>query len=298
MAKVFVSSGHSASDPGAVKYVVERDEVWEIANYVAEELKKLGVTAYRDAWDDSMRDTVAKANNLGVDLFIDIHENAGGGDGAEVLIHNSSRQHLADCMREAFAAVGQNWRRTIINPNFYVLNSTNAPSCIIEVAFVDNAEDIAAFDSPEEKRALAVQLAKACVKFLGLTTPELGWIKDNTGWWYKNTDGSYPKATWSQIGGEWYYFNGEGYAVVGWYFINGKWYLFNEDCKMQTGWQRYQDKWYYLKPSDGDMVSDEFRLVGDTWYMFTPSGEMVQNKVLNISDDGSITVVENKDTVH
>lgn len=128
--------------------------------------------------------------------------------------------------------------------------------------------------------------------------PTYGWIKDNVGWWYKNTDGSYPTNTWSYINDEWYYFNAEGYAVVGWQFINGKWYLFNEDCKMQTGWQRYQDKWYYLKPSDGDMVSDEFRLVGDTWYMFTPSGEMVQNKVLNISDDGSITVVENKDTVH
>ncbi|XVG95203.1 hypothetical protein ACGCUP_07190 [Eubacteriales bacterium KG125] len=42
------------------------------------------------------------------------------------------------------------------------------------------------------------------------------------------------------------------------------------------------------------MVSDEFRLVGDTWYMFTPSGEMVQNKVLNISDDGKITILDKR----
>lgn len=125
-----------------------------------------------------------------------------------------------------------------------------------------------------------------------------GWVKDNTGWWYKNTDGSYPKATWLKLNDQWYYFDEGGYAVTGWHLINNKWYYFNDDCQMQTGWISYKDRWYYLKPSDGDMVSDEFRLVGDTWYMFTPSGEMVQNKVLNISDDGSITVVENKDTVH
>lgn len=124
--------------------------------------------------------------------------------------------------------------------------------------------------------------------------PAYGWIKDSVGWWYKNTDGSYPKSAWRYLGDEWYYFNSEGYAVTGWQFINGKWYLFNSDCKMQTGWRKYQDKWYYLKPGDGDMVSDEFRKVGDVWYMFTPSGEMIQNKTLKIADDGSITVVDTK----
>lgn len=40
-----------------------------------------------------------------------------------------------------------------------------------------------------------------------------GWKQDSTGWWYQNSDGSYPKSTWQQIDGKYYYFNEAGYMV-------------------------------------------------------------------------------------
>lgn len=40
-----------------------------------------------------------------------------------------------------------------------------------------------------------------------------GWIKDNTGWWYQYSDGSWPAKTWRRIDGGWYYFNSAGYWV-------------------------------------------------------------------------------------
>lgn len=168
MAKVYVSAGHSANDPGAVKYVVERDEVWEISNLVAKELTKLGITAYRDKWDYGWRDTVNEANRLGVDLFVEFHENAGGGNGAEVIIHNSSNQYIADYFRAAFNRVGQEWRRTIVEPSYWVLKYTNAKACIVEVAFVDNWEDIKDFDEDHEKRTLAIEMAKAIAQIVGV----------------------------------------------------------------------------------------------------------------------------------
>lgn len=176
MAKVYVSAGHSANDPGAVKHVVERDEVWKISDMVAEELKKLGITAYRDKWDYGWRDTVNEANRLGVDLFVEFHENAGRGNGAEVIIHNKNNQYIADYFRSAFLRLGQEWRRTIIEPTFWVLQHTNAKACIVEVAFVDNWEDIKDFDEDSEKRKLAVEMAKAIAQIVGVkvdvsTTP-------------------------------------------------------------------------------------------------------------------------------
>lgn len=45
------------------------------------------------------------------------------------------------------------------------------------------------------------------------TEPTTGWKQDNTGWWYQNMDGSYPKSTWQQIDGKYYYFNELGYML-------------------------------------------------------------------------------------
>lgn len=40
------------------------------------------------------------------------------------------------------------------------------------------------------------------------------WQQDNTGWWYQNEDGSYPKSQWFQdTDGKWYYFGSNGYML-------------------------------------------------------------------------------------
>jgi hypothetical protein len=41
----------------------------------------------------------------------------------------------------------------------------------------------------------------------------LGWKQDNTGWWYQNEDGSYPKSAWQLIDRKYYYFNEVGYML-------------------------------------------------------------------------------------
>lgn len=39
-----------------------------------------------------------------------------------------------------------------------------------------------------------------------------GWIQNNTDWWYKNEDGSYPKNCWLKLDA-WYSFDSDGYAM-------------------------------------------------------------------------------------
>lgn len=52
-----------------------------------------------------------------------------------------------------------------------------------------------------------------------------GWKQDGTGWWYANSDGSYPVNIWQNINGQWYFFNEKGYMVTGWIAWNGKQYF-------------------------------------------------------------------------
>ncbi len=173
MAKVYISAGHSSTDPGAVGHVVERDEVWKIADDLAAWLEDHGITAYRDQWAFNWRQTVDDANEKEVDYFFEIHENAGGGNGAECIIHNKGNQYIADALCGAFKSIGQQWRRTIIDPEFWVLKYTTMPAVIIEVAFVDNWDDIKDFDSDDEKKVLAAALGKAIATLCGVeTTPQ------------------------------------------------------------------------------------------------------------------------------
>ena len=81
------------------------------------------------------------------------------------------------------------------------------------------------------------------------------WIQDEKGWWYKRSDGSYPKNSWGYeaYNGKsyWYYFLDSGYMATGWVEVNGsKYYLFpNSDGwkgRMLTGWQWIDGNCYYL----------------------------------------------------
>ncbi len=98
------------------------------------------------------------------------------------------------------------------------------------------------------------------------------WQHDGSGWWYRYTDGSYPKSAWARLGSQWYYFDGEGYACRGWQQIDGSWYYLDPtNCNMLTGWhQDPQDGyWYYLNPSDGRMLTGWQLINGDS-YFFNP----------------------------
>ena len=169
---VYISAGHNKRDPGACskksgEAICEADEVRELADEVADALKASGIKAYRDAWSMSWQETVDDANAKKVDLFIELHENAGGGDGAEVIIHNKDNQFISDAFKKQFLAMGQQWRRTIVDPAYWVLKYTYAPAAIVEVCFVDG-KDVLDFDSKADKRRAAQYLAKAVCDCLGV----------------------------------------------------------------------------------------------------------------------------------
>ena len=102
------------------------------------------------------------------------------------------------------------------------------------------------------------------------------WRKDSIGWWYRNSDGSYPKSKWERIGDKWYYFDGRGYIIHSkWEYINGHWYYFNTSGHMtENTWKMIGDKWYYFD-TKGHMLHDQW--VGD--YYVGKNGDMLKNTV-------------------
>ena len=122
------------------------------------------------------------------------------------------------------------------------------------------------------------------------------WIKDDKGWWYRRTDGSWPKSQWEQIKGKWYYFGEDGYMKTGWVFHKGYWFYLDEtDGYMHTGWVKWKDKkgvenWYYLD-DNGAMYKSIFLSINGKWYAFDEGGRMVEKaEELKVGKDGDITI--------
>lgn len=181
MAKVFISAGHGGSDPGAVANgFKEKDLNLAIALACKDELIRHGVNVkmsrYKDE-DDGTNEAVAECNAFAPDYALDIHNNAGGGDGIEIFHHygGGKGKTLAQNILDAVVAIGQNSRGLKTRTNQYgkdyygFIRSTSAPAIIVECAFVDNKKDIQIIDTAAEQKAMGIAIAKGVLKTLGIT---------------------------------------------------------------------------------------------------------------------------------
>lgn len=77
------------------------------------------------------------------------------------------------------------------------------------------------------------------------------WQRNEHGWWYSYSDGSYPVTTWFQdpASGLWYYFDDNGYMVTGWINWNDNQYFLDDSGAMLTGEQTILGETYYFDPS-------------------------------------------------
>lgn len=179
--KVFVSAGHGGSDPGAcANGFKEKDLNLSIALSCVAELQRHGVEVLMNRTTDvattSAQDVTA-CNRFAPDLAVDIHNNAGGGDGAEVFHHykGGTGKTLAQNILSEVVAIGQNSRGAKTKTNsagkdyFYFIREIAAPSVIVECAFVDNKTDIQILDTAAEQKKMGVAIAKGILKTLGIT---------------------------------------------------------------------------------------------------------------------------------
>lgn len=180
MAKVFIGVGHGGSDPGAVANGLRESNLnLSIALSCCRELERHGVSVLMSRTkdeNDKVGEEVRECNAFAPDYAIDIHNNAGGGDGAEVYhsINGGKGKVLAENILNGITEVGQNSRgiksrKNSSGTDYYAfVRETKAPAVIVECAFVDNAKDIAIIDTVEEQKKMGIAIAKGVLKTLGI----------------------------------------------------------------------------------------------------------------------------------
>lgn len=205
--KVFIGVGHGGKDSGAVANgVKEKDANLQIALACQRELVRHGVTVSMSRTkdeDDTLNDEVKECNAFTPDLAVDIHNNAGGGDGAEAFYHykGGMSKTLAENMLAEIVNIGQNSRGAKIRKgddgrDYYgFIRMTKAPAVIVECAFLDNKTDVQIIDTSAEQQAMGVAIAKGILKTLGIVyVPEQAEMpKVESGKLYRVQVGAYAK---------------------------------------------------------------------------------------------------------
>lgn len=179
--RVFIGVGHGGSDPGASKNgVIEKNVNLDIALELKKVLEQhgviVGISRLKDENDD-IAEEIREANAFKPNIAIDIHTNAGGGKGFEVLVQtNKFAQYsskLGSLLEQEVKAIGQTSRGIKTRKNsdgtdyFGFLRQVQCPSVITECAFVDG--DFTKIDTLEERKEFGRAYAKGILNYLGIT---------------------------------------------------------------------------------------------------------------------------------
>ncbi|MBQ4131540.1 MAG: N-acetylmuramoyl-L-alanine amidase [Clostridia bacterium] len=179
--RVFIGVGHGGSDSGAVANgFKEKDLNLAIALACRDELTRHGVSVGMSRTKDEadpLADEIKECNAFGPDYAVEIHNNAGGGDGVEIYHHygGGKGKTLAQNILNEIVAIGQNSRGLKTKKNsdgkdyFGWIRQTVAPACLVECAFVDNKKDIVIIDTAAEQKKMGIAIAKGILKTLGIT---------------------------------------------------------------------------------------------------------------------------------
>lgn len=177
--RVFIDAGHGGPDVGAVKYIVEKDVNLTMALACRDYLKLYGVTTKLSRTKDTATDLnklCADCNAWRADYAISCHNNAGGGDGFEVIhqFFSAKSRRLAKNIETEVKKIGQNSRglktkRSSSGSDYFAFNRLiKCPSVICEGVFVDNKTDVKIADTIKEQKAFGYAYAKGVLKDAGI----------------------------------------------------------------------------------------------------------------------------------
>lgn len=183
--KVFLNPGHDLKyDSGAVNPntgMRECDVAAEVGELVKNYLEAVGIEVrmwqsdnlnwdsdYTDRQDCSVCDC---ANDWPADFFISIHCNAANGNarGTETLIHGDEQasRALAQCIQDQIVDSLDTVDRGLkVRPDLIVLNSTDMPAVLVELAFIDNNLDAELLANNRDDFARAI--ARGVTDYLNL----------------------------------------------------------------------------------------------------------------------------------
>ena len=268
MSNFIIAVGHTASGNKGCGVIARLDEsncTRVIGDLVAEYLQENGhgVNLLRVDEGNSYNcedcfTRVNQANQIAktsdIELYVEIHINAGGGSGPEVCVTGKSEvaNQYGTKVSNALANALNLINRGVKTRSLIVLNRTVMPAILVECLFADSA-DADIYNAEIIARAIVNGLVGAD----GSSDVEwkLGWNHNEVGWWYcPNAENKYYYTSqngWKEIEGEWYIFDLRGYALEdAWYYdeSDGYWYYLDESCKLVRG-SKDKPLWVWIDSS-------------------------------------------------
>lgn len=151
---IYLDPGHGGTDEGCARAGVrEKDLNLAIALLVRDQLKEQGYRVIMSRETDTYiakEARVEEANRSGADIYISIHQNAteegAGVNGMEVWYtedgDRSDNKRLAQLIRQqTLKSTGAVERELRDDADFYVMENTSMPACLIETGFLSNAAE-------------------------------------------------------------------------------------------------------------------------------------------------------------
>ena len=180
MTKVFIGVGHGGTDSGAIGKggLKEKDLNFSIARACGATLERHGVKVQLSRTtdeNDPVAQVVKECDAFAPDLAVDIHNNAGGGDGAETYYSRvgGTGKALAENILAEIVKLGQKNRGAKMRLNaagsdyYAFIRNTKAHAVIVECAFVDSA-DIQLIDTEPERVKVGEAIARGILATLGI----------------------------------------------------------------------------------------------------------------------------------
>lgn len=181
MSKVFIGVGHGGADPGAVADGLQEKDInlvmaLEMAKVLSQHGVEVALSRTVDE-DDTLQEELREAKAFAPDLAVEIHNNAGGGDGFEVYVqtgtYREQSRKLAGLMEGQVKRIGQNsrgmkTRLTATGQDYFGwLRLNQCPAVLCEGAFLDSA-DREIISTQERQQAFGQAYAKAVLEYLGI----------------------------------------------------------------------------------------------------------------------------------
>jgi len=281
MNNFIIAVGHTASGNNGCGVVARLDEskcTREIGTLIFEYLQEKGHRVNLLRVDESNSyncedcfTRVNQANQIAktsdIELYIEVHINAGGGIGPEVCVTGKSEvaNQYGTKVSNTLANTLKLTNRGVKIRNLIVLNRTVMPAILVECLFADSSD---ADKYNQEVIARAIVNGLVGIDNSNDNEWKLGWNRNEVGWWWCTDDKNKYYYTsdngWKELDGEWYIFDSRGYALESaWHYdeVDKVWYYLDEKCKMIRGskgkplW-RWIDSWCYAFDEHGRMYCD------------------------------------------
>ncbi len=161
--KVFINPGHDLRlDSGAINLVYgtrEADIVAKAGEMLEGLLQAVGIETKCEQSDD-LEGVCVRSNDWGADLFVSLHCNASfehTARGVEVWYKSYKGSKVANYIQSQIVqSLNINDRGIKVTDKLYVLNATDAVAVLVEMAFIDNNDDLALLQNELETIVRAI----------------------------------------------------------------------------------------------------------------------------------------------